>query len=735
MYNYYLRRLLFCLIGLMPFTPFAQTDSTVVDSEYDVSLEDLLDMKVTVASKKEEKISDAAGSITAYSSQDMERLGYYTLRDLANVTAGYSAFSSIGETTFETRGQMQSGFDNNKHLVLIDGIPFNHARANMAPAEENMMLFFAKRVEFLKGPGSALYGTSAFSGVINIISKDMDQNGTSSESKMSIGNLDFKKRAMMNIVHKSDEGLTRLSVAYFGKDATRDYLGNGNYNNANSVLLDNSSNIFINASHRITNGVLKGLGAGLIYSRRTGGLGEFWMFHQNQTFDANQLTWEQIVPYLRYERKLADKLTLNTYLKGNMSTENAYTGGYQQTFNPAYGTLILTNYNIRVYDKEFFGELRYALRNNINIIGGANIISRHSTGAPETYSNYGYAAQGTTFQPDTTFYKRSSTYNIYSMFAQYQHTLPVLKGLILTAGTRWDIGRTFAASDGETTNKYQQLSPRIALVQKLTNQLNLKVMYGAALRAPLIKEVGLNEESRANALANPAVRDNVGVIKDIGPERITSLEGAITYNTNQVSLSGTAFYNETKNPLGAITSTELANARIYTNLPGIITGRGLEFEGQVAPTKNFKLGANFSTARAYSYSTNTEDTTYAANVPVNKFNAMFTYSTYAPVKISATLVARVINKYRSGTVHGFMKTVPNDPNDPTSTPKDDSFMKGFNVFDLNIVGQLTKNVGLELQVKNILDSEIRTPTGIVNSGTLNVPFPGRSFLGTVSFKF
>src|SRR6187402_390222 len=137
-------------------TAYAQKDSVVsdtaktiiIDKEYyqvkdgvrvtdPYSLEALLNMNVSVASKKEERVSEAPGSVTAYSDKDIARTGYYTLSDLANITVGYSAFSAIGEKTFETRGQKSDGFDNNKHLVLIDGIPFSHTRANRANSEED----------------------------------------------------------------------------------------------------------------------------------------------------------------------------------------------------------------------------------------------------------------------------------------------------------------------------------------------------------------------------------------------------------------------------------------------------------------------------------------------------------------------------------------------------------------------------------------------------------------------
>ena len=73
---------------------YAQTENSSeenVDEKYfTLSLAQLLNMEITVASKKSEKLSDAPGMITVYSDKDIEHYGYYTLGDLANVTSGYS---------------------------------------------------------------------------------------------------------------------------------------------------------------------------------------------------------------------------------------------------------------------------------------------------------------------------------------------------------------------------------------------------------------------------------------------------------------------------------------------------------------------------------------------------------------------------------------------------------------------------------------------------------------------
>jgi len=264
------------------------TEATPIDDDiFDMSLDDLLNMEITVASKKAEKTSDAPGAITAYSAKDMEKLGYYTLADLSSITAGYSSIKGLNTSQFETRGQYTSGgFNNNKHLILVDGIPVYNAIANTAAADEVLPLLGFQRVEFLRGPGSALYGVGAFNGVINVVSKELEENGTEVASKVSLGDYDGKKRIMFSVLHKTDAGLTKIKGGYYTKESTMQYLGAGDDDStyskdALSRYIDYSTSFNLNASFKLTEGALNGLTTGLIYQKRSSGLGEWWMDQQN----------------------------------------------------------------------------------------------------------------------------------------------------------------------------------------------------------------------------------------------------------------------------------------------------------------------------------------------------------------------------------------------------------------------------------------------------------------------
>lgn len=294
--------------------PETETTTEEVTDIYDMDLEALMnmDMEVTVASKKAEKISDAPGMITVYTKEDMENYGYYTLKDLANITSGYSSFSAFGETNLETRGQKAGSWNVNKHLLMVDGIPMNHARANSAPLENQMSLYFADRVEFLKGPGSALYGTSAFYGVMSITPKSLKENGMLSESKLSYGDLGNTKRLMSNALIKNDIGQMRISATLLKKGFSGDSLGANN----SSFNYNNDNSTFLNTAYEFTGTKLKGLGIGLIYMNRNSHGGEFW---GNIPSPVNQQNWEQLTPYLKYKTDISEKLSFDSYLKYNLS--------------------------------------------------------------------------------------------------------------------------------------------------------------------------------------------------------------------------------------------------------------------------------------------------------------------------------------------------------------------------------------------------------------------------------
>lgn len=653
--------------------------------------------KVTVASKTEESNTEAPSSITVYNANDINRLGYYTLEDLASITSGYSSTYQYGETGFETRGQSAGGFNNNKHLLLIDGIPVNFARSYKAHMMEELPLLFAQRVEFLKGPASALYGVSAFSGVLNIVPKSIDENSEHVENKIAVGSRDNNKRWMSNLMLRNQMFDIQLSTGYYEKDASGAYLTDPKREDYR--YWDRNQSIFCFWSATLRKGPLKGLKQGIIYMHRKGGLGE--SFAAEYTSEINRISWNNITPYLQFKRKLSKKFDLNTYVKFNNSTEDA---AYQvnNSQNTLANSSALSVYKSNVIDVEGLLELRYKISERSSVISGVNYDWRRELGNPYSYA-YNIQWNGTVGSPysyplSTDFSAASPGFSTLSAFLQYKLELNVLKGLIVTTGLREDIGFNKLFS-------YSQLSPRVALVQKITNHLNFKLMGGRALRAPGIKEIGQNSqyinELGRNGFENPQ-------LFSVKAEAIQTLEAAIVQNYEKVYISLTAFHNETRDEIirsefSYIKDSVEIPGSWFTNRPGSIKAQGLEFDLKSKIGKQWILLYNIAYAQSKDQSGKE-----LPSIPLFRTNAglTFTYSQKFPLSIT------LIGKYTSAfTNHS----------------------SGFSynprlVADCNITCPLVSNLSAELQVRNITNEKYFLPSS-------HVPAPGRSVLISLAMKF
>ena len=143
------------------------------------SLEDLMSIEVTSVSKKEQKTSQAAAAIFVINREDIQRSGALNIPDLLRMVPGLDvAQIDAGKWAISARGF--NGQYSNKLLVLIDGrTVYNPEFAGVLWDSQNVPLDSIERIEIVRGPGAAVWGSNAVNGVINIITKSADdtQNG------------------------------------------------------------------------------------------------------------------------------------------------------------------------------------------------------------------------------------------------------------------------------------------------------------------------------------------------------------------------------------------------------------------------------------------------------------------------------------------------------------------------------------------------------------------------------
>jgi iron complex outermembrane receptor protein len=155
---------------------YAETpvDSDLPDDLTDVGIEALLNFDLTVTSpgKKEEKLSNTASAIYVISQEDIRRSGATHIAETLRMVPGVSvARVASNQWAISVRGFNQ--VFANKLLVLVDGVSIYSPTINGVYWETNeLLLEDIERIEVIRGPGAALWGSNAVNGVINIISKD-----------------------------------------------------------------------------------------------------------------------------------------------------------------------------------------------------------------------------------------------------------------------------------------------------------------------------------------------------------------------------------------------------------------------------------------------------------------------------------------------------------------------------------------------------------------------------------
>ena len=136
-----------------------------------VSIEDLMSVKVTSVSKKEEELSRTASAIFVITQEDIRRSGATNIPDLLRMVPGMNV-AQINANTWAIAGRGLNGEFANELLVMVDG------RAVYTPTTGGVFwdvldipLEDIERIEVIRGPGGSVWGANAVNGVINILTK------------------------------------------------------------------------------------------------------------------------------------------------------------------------------------------------------------------------------------------------------------------------------------------------------------------------------------------------------------------------------------------------------------------------------------------------------------------------------------------------------------------------------------------------------------------------------------
>jgi iron complex outermembrane receptor protein len=137
-----------------------------------LAIEDLMNLPVTTASKKAQRLSDVAAAVYVITQEDIRRSGATSLPEALRLAPGVHVAQIDGSKwAISIRGFTDLYAD--KLLVLIDGRSvYTPMFSGVYWDEQDLPLEEVERIEVIRGPGGTLWGANAVNGIINVITRN-----------------------------------------------------------------------------------------------------------------------------------------------------------------------------------------------------------------------------------------------------------------------------------------------------------------------------------------------------------------------------------------------------------------------------------------------------------------------------------------------------------------------------------------------------------------------------------
>jgi iron complex outermembrane receptor protein len=505
----------------------------------DLSLEDLMNVRIERvfgASRRVQPATEAPSSVTIVTAEDIARHGYRTLADILRGVRGLFVTDDRNYSYIGARGFARPGDYNSRVLLVVDGHRMNDSVFDQAAAGRELGLdpLTFQRVEIIRGPASALYGTSAFFAVVNITTKrGADVNGISFRGGGgSLGRAKFSGVGGRRFANGVDvavsagvEALNGYDSLYFAEFDTPDT------NHGVARAIDGET--LRTVTGRVSFRDLAITGA---YGRRekTVPTAAFETVFNNAGFVTYD---ERTFVDASYEREWSGT---RYALRGYVDTYN-YDGEYPyEPLAEGDPPSMSTDYGYGTW----WGVEGRATR---------TLPGRHTVTAGLEFRDYAKQAQGESFadEPDAEWNADASTH----VFAAYgQDELRVNNRLLVSVGGRYD---AYAGFD--------RFSPRASVVVTPVPTRAFKYLFGSAFRAPNAYELDYLTQGIRNV--------------DLGAETITTNEVVWEEYTGDWMRTSVSAYRSTAANLLALVSDDDGNLS-YVN-SGRIAARGLELEAEV----------------------------------------------------------------------------------------------------------------------------------------------------------
>ena len=369
--------------------------STGVSSE----MEKQINEKIGVASKKPLSSRQSPSIITVITDEEIQKSGARDIVDVLSMVPGFTFGADVlGNLGLGVRGNWAN---EGKILVLLDGQEMNETLFGNVAFGNNYPISQIKRIEVIRGPGSAIYGGFAEYGVINIITKKGEEiNGVQANALYGQMNGTYGHRNLSVSVGKK---IKDFDISLAGM------IGQGNRSNQNYTdVYGNSYNMAGNSQSNPTYANLgityKSWSMRLIYDNLNTTNRDNTTAIVSQAYPNN---FKSIFAELKYDKKISHKFTITPKFNFKQQTPWNYTG------TPSPNDSSYTYYNKTAYRYRGNVTASWDVHPSINLIFGGETFIDHAIARGDSSQWFVHHNSAT-----DSSYTQTVTYYNFAGFAQ-----------------------------------------------------------------------------------------------------------------------------------------------------------------------------------------------------------------------------------------------------------------------------------------------------------------------------
>lgn len=520
---------------------------------FSLSFEDLLNVQVDIASKTNETLSSVPSTISVFSRKQIQALGVDNAYEVMNFVPGMQ--STRGDWVGAVPKDHARGvyLDSGNVLVMINGERVNESSFGKASVYlPYIPVEVIEKIEFIRGPGSALYGSNAFLGVMNIVTSK-ERNTL----QLVLGNNGRYGATGQFNTSLSDDTSLFASFSYDQKDGESYPQG----------VKDPLEALYLEA------GVdYKKLQLRARYNETS--LDEF--LNLAGYSKQNQHNSDNTFVGIKYNWINNDKLKLDSSY--SFTKHNISSAGLIATFDDIPDFLVGPAW--QTTDSKFETELSYQFDNQWQLAAGIEYSEAKQTEAGVRTSYYDFDSEQIIIDPAfeqqgivsvmdfPEFSSLKFTFETLSAYGQLK--IPYSDALTLFIGARYD----------DVKDIDSKLSPRLAGVYKINSEHTVKLQYGESFRTPVTNELFSNDDV---TIGNPSLRS----------ESIKTTELVWHYKTSELQANAVLFYNELNDFINI--EPTLSDDALFTFTNSFNTqNSGIELDSTWQSSKDFSITGTYT---------------------------------------------------------------------------------------------------------------------------------------------